>query len=79
MENAGIREGDLLVVDRSLPARENTIIIAAVDGELTVKRYRTKLGQVHLVPENERYSPLAITPEMDFHIWGIVTNVIHKV
>ena len=79
MENAGIQEGDLLVVDRSLPARENTIIIAAVDGELTVKRYRTTGGKVQLVPENERYQTLTITPEMDFHIWGIVTSVIHRV
>lgn len=79
MENAGIQEGDLLVVDRSLPARENTIIIAAVDGELTVKRYRSTGGKVQLVPENERYKVLTITPEMDFHIWGIVTSVIHRV
>ncbi len=79
MENAGIQEGDLLVVDRSLPAREGTIIIAAVDGELTVKRYRLRNGQTELVPENERYKVLTVTPEMDFHIWGVVTSVIHRV
>lgn len=79
MENAAIQEGDLLVVDRSLPAREGAIIIAAVDGELTVKRYRLSGGKVQLVPENERYKVLTITPEMDFHIWGVVTSVIHRV
>ena len=79
MANAGISEGDLLVVDRSLPAKENAIIIAALDGELTVKRLQHKGGVPHLVPENDRYKTIAVTAENDFHIWGVVTSVIHKV
>lgn len=79
MINAGIHEGDLLVVDRSMPAKENTIIIAALDGELTVKRLRYHNGQPHLIPENDRYGVIAVTSENDFHIWGVVTSVIHKV
>ena len=79
MENAGIQDGDLLVVDRSLPAREHAIIIAALDGELTVKRLRYQQGQPQLVPENDRYKVITIEPDQDFHIWGVVTSVIHKV
>jgi len=79
MENAGIQDGDLLVVDRSLPAREHGIIIAALDGELTVKRLRYHKGRPQLVPENERYPVIDIAEGQDFHIWGVVTSVIHKV
>jgi DNA polymerase V len=79
MENAGIQEGDLLVVDRSIPAKEGAIIIAALDGELTVKRLRYQLGQPQLVPENDKYRVITIEPDNEFHIWGVVTSVIHKV
>jgi DNA polymerase V len=67
------------VVDRSLPAREHGIIIAALDGELTVKRLRYHKGRPQLVPENERYPVIDIAEGQDFHIWGVVTSVIHKV
>lgn len=79
MVNAGIHEGDILAVDRSLEARENSIVIAVVDGELTVKRLRRKNGHVELVPENDRYPVIGVGPEQDFRIWGVVTTVVHKV
>lgn len=79
MIDAGIHNGDILIVDRSLPALDGRIIIAILDGELTVKRLRKKGHQVTLVPENELYEPIEINEFNDFEVWGVVTNVIHKV
>lgn len=80
MIDAGIHPNDLLVVDLSLKAKNNQIIIAYINGEFTVKRLKIeKNKQMWLYPENKDYSPLQITEEMDFRIWGVVTNVIHGV
>lgn len=79
MINAGIFPGDILIVDRSLEAADKKIVIAVVDGELTVKRLRIRAGRPFLEPENDQYTPIEITPDMTFEIWGVVTNVIHKV
>jgi DNA polymerase V len=78
MEGAGICEGDVLVVDRALDARENAIIVALVNGEFTVKRLFTIGDTLFLMPENPHYDPLPITEEMEFRVWGIATYVIHK-
>ncbi len=78
MLGAGIHDGDLLVVDRSLEASHNRVVIAAVDGELTVKRLVRRKGQVLLMPENEEYNPIDITEREHVHIWGVVSYVIHK-
>ena len=79
MVGAGIHSGDLLIVDRSLEAREGTVIIAVVNGELLVKRLRFNGSQPCLVAENPEYPELEITEAMDFQVWGVVTNVIHAV
>lgn len=79
MIGAGIYDGDILVVDRSLTCRDNVIAIAVVDGELTVKRFFTRGNEVVLKAENPKYPDITVTQEMDFRIWGIVTTVIHKV
>ena len=79
MINAGIQPDDLLIVDRSLEAVSNKIVIAIVDGELTVKRLRIDDGMYWLLPENESYAPICIDENIDFVIWGVVTYVIHKV
>lgn len=79
MINAGIFHNDLLVVDRSIEPMHGKIVIAAVNGELTVKRLSTEGASVQLVAENEAYPPIDISEGMDLHIWGVVTNVIHKV
>ncbi|MDZ7664933.1 MAG: translesion error-prone DNA polymerase V autoproteolytic subunit [Desulfotignum sp.] len=79
MIKAGIFPGDILIVDRSLEAVDKRIVIAVLDGELTVKRLRIRSGRPSLEPENDRYKPIEITPDMAFEIWGVVTNVIHKV
>jgi len=78
VEGAGICEGDVLVVDRALDARENAIIVALVNGEFTVKRLSALGDTLFLMPENPRYDPLLITEEMEFRVWGIATYVIHK-
>lgn len=79
MIGAGIHDGDLLVVDRSLPAEHNRIVIAAVEGELTVKRLKRRKDGVFLVPENPDYPEIEITHCEYVHIWGVVAYVIHKV
>ncbi len=78
MINAGIFPNDILVVDRSLKAEEGKVVIAVVDNELTVKRYRKKGKNIVLEPENEAYDPIIISEESEAFVWGVVTNVIHN-
>jgi DNA polymerase V len=77
MTGASIHDGDLLVVDRSLEPTDGKIVIAAVNGELTVKRLALKEGSVWLMPENSAYPPLQLKEGLDCVIWGVVTRVIH--
>ncbi len=78
MKDAGINNGDILVVDRSLEATSGRIIIAIVNGELTVKRFVQDSSSCQLVAANPDYPPVAITDETDFSVWGVVTSVIHQ-
>lgn len=78
MTGAGIYPDSILVVDRSEEPKSGKIIIAVINGELTVKRLQKGKDEVQLLPENPNYLPIYITPEMDFSIWGVVTYVIHK-
>jgi DNA polymerase V len=80
MHDSGIHNNDLLVVDKSLDARNNDIIIAALNGEFLVKRYLLKNNKVYLRAENEleSYPTITITEDMDFEVWGIVTHTIHS-
>jgi DNA polymerase V len=79
MVGAGIHSGDVLVVDRSVEARDGRIVIAVLDGELTVKRLRrTKSGGVSLHPENGAYQPIDVRDGTALEIWGVVTAVIHR-
>jgi DNA polymerase V len=77
MQDAGIHPRDLLVVDRSLEAISGKVVIAVVDGELTVKRLRKHRNKLWLMPENPNFQPIEIGENMELHIWGVVTNVIH--
>lgn len=79
MFGAGIYDGDLLIVDRSIEASHNKIVIAAIDGELTVKRLLRRPHQVVLAPENPDYPEFDITHREHVYIWGVVTYAIHKV
>ena len=78
MIGAGIHHGDLLVVDRSLEPRDKSVVIAVLNGELTVKRIRMNNKKIALVPENPNYSPLEVAADTTFEVWGVVTSVIHK-
>ncbi|MBD5608162.1 MAG: translesion error-prone DNA polymerase V autoproteolytic subunit [Desulfovibrio sp.] len=78
MIECGIHDGDLLVVDRSREALHNRVVIAAVDGELLVKRLQRRGKRTFLAPANPEYPDLEITNLEYVHIWGVVTYVIHK-
>lgn len=78
MAGAGILSGDLLVVDRSRTAADGCVVVAVLDGELTVKRLRKRQGQVFLEAENADYAPIAISGESDLRLWGVVTAVARR-
>jgi DNA polymerase V len=78
MIGAGIHSGDILVVDRSLEPGTNSVVIAVINGDLTVKRILRTGGKLYLAPENPRYRPIEIREGMEFEVWGVVTNVIHS-
>jgi len=75
MLGAGIHNGDLLVVDRALEPVDGKIVIAVLDGELTVKRLERRAGQVRLMPESPAFAPIVVNNEQDLVIWGVVTNL----
>lgn len=77
MINAGINSGDLLIVDRALTPKDNDVVVAILNGELTVKRIRKIENMLYLWPENKNFAPIKITPAMDFEIWGVAVHVIH--
>jgi len=77
MVDAGIYPDDILIVDRSLEAKHNKIIIAVVDGEVTVKRLQIIEGKVVLKAENKDYKDILVSGELN--TWGVVTSIIHRV
>ena len=79
MIGAGLDDGDLLVVDKSLEPTHNKIAVCFIDGEFTVKRLKVTTEGVYLQPENPIYDPILVTENSDFQIWGIVTHVIKRV
>ena len=79
MVNAGIKSGDLLIVDRSLEPKDKKIVVAIINGEFTVKRILKKGDKLYLAPENDNLAPIEIKEEMDFEVWGVVTSVVHSV
>ncbi len=76
MTGAFIPENALLIVDKSLKPRHRDIIVAVVNGEFTVKRLIKTFNKCVLQPENPSYKPLEITEEMDFVVWGVVTQIL---
>lgn len=79
MVGAGLDDGDLLVIDRSLEPKDGKIAVCFVDGEFTVKRLKVDKDCVWLMPENAQYKPLQVTEENELIIWGIVTHVLKAV
>lgn len=78
MINAGIKSGDILIVDRSLNPGSGHVVIAVLNGEFLVKKLHRRGNQTWLLPENPKYAPVQITAEANFEIWGVVTSVIHN-
>ena len=80
MENAGISDNDLLVVDKSLEPKNRDIIVAAVNGEFTVKRYLINSDRTCLRAEEKsgHYPDINITDSVEFEVWGVVTHTIHN-
>ena len=76
MIGAGIDDGDILVIDRSLEPQNNKVAVCFIDGEFTVKRINIEKDCVYLMPENKNYLPIKVTDENELIIWGIVTYVI---
>ena len=77
MIGAGIFEGDLIVIDRSLTPKHNNIVVAVIDNDFTVKRLWLK-DKIELRPENPDYQPITLSGEVDMRIWGVVTAVVRK-
>lgn len=78
MQNIGIRDGDVLVIDRALEPVNDTIAVCYIDGEFTVKRVHVEGESCFLIPENPDYAPIPVHEDNHFMIWGIVTYVIKK-
>ena len=78
MIDAGIFPDDVLIVDRSLDPVDGSIVIAALNGELTVKRLSVSSTRVQLLPANPQFSPIDITEDQEMVIWGVVTLVLHQ-
>jgi DNA polymerase V len=79
MINAGIHHGDILIVDRALEPAHKKIIVAVINGELTVKRMHRIKDTLYLLPENDTFERMRVREEMDFQVWGVVTHVIHSI
>jgi len=78
MIGAGIQQGDILIVDKSLSAKSGKIVIAVVDGEFTVKRLHKYKGNITLKAENPDFEDIKIKGDDELIIWGVVTSVIHQ-
>ena len=79
MIGAGLDDGDLLVIDRSLSPENGKIAICFIDGDFTVKRIKKEKGKFYLIPENKNYKKILVNEENKLIIWGIVTYVIKKI
>ena len=79
MIEAGLDDGDLIIIDRSLDPENGKIAICFVDGEFTVKRIKKEKNKLFLMPQNKKYKPIEIKEENELIIWGVVEYVIKKV
>ena len=78
MINAGIKDKDLIIVDKSLIAKPGNIIIAMIDGEFTIKRLSIKNDELYLKAENHNYPDFSFKNHIDVQIWGVVIYSIHS-
>lgn len=78
MTGDGIDDGDILVIDRSLEPADGDLAVCCIDGDFTLKRISLREGQVWLIPSNEAFDPILVTPDHRFEVWGVVTYTIKR-
>ncbi len=78
MIDAGVDDGDLLVIDKSLVYKKDALAVCFIDGDFTLKRITTDGDQIILMPANKDYAPILVPKDADFAVWGIVTYIIKK-
>lgn len=78
MVEAGINEGDLLIIDRSLTPHDGNIAVCFVDGDFTVKRLSVRDNGIYLTPANAKFPELRVSEDSNFQVWGVVSHIIKK-
>lgn len=78
MVEAGINEGDLLIIDRSLTPHDGNIAVCFVDGDFTVKRLNVRDDGIYLTPANAKFPELRVSEDSNFQVWGVVSHIIKK-
>ena len=78
MIDAGIADGDLLIIDKALEPKDGDIAVCFLDGEFTLKRLALKEDGIYLMPANAEFKPIRITEENDFLVWGMLAYIVHK-
>ena len=78
MVDAGIMNGDILVVDRSIKAKSGKIVVANLNGEMLVRRFEQTFNKIRLIPDTRRLAAIEVDPFSEFSIWGVVTFAIHE-
>lgn len=78
LEEAGVTEGDILIIDKSLKPQDGNICVCFLDGDFTLKIIRHTENEIWLIPANKAYSPIRVTEDNNFMIWGVVTYTIKK-
>jgi DNA polymerase V len=79
MVDAGINEGDLLIIDRSLPPHDGSIAVCFIDGDFTVKRLSVRNERLFLTPANAQFPEIPVTDDSNFQVWGVVSHIIKHV
>jgi DNA polymerase V len=79
MINAGIFDGDIIIVDKSIKPQNGKIVVAVIDGEMLIRRYEKTMNRLRLIPETSKLAVLEVSEFMDFKIWGVVTYIIRSV
>lgn len=74
----GIESGDIIVIDRSIEPDDGDLAVCCIDGDFTLKRIHLEHGRVWLIPSNEAYDPILVTPDRNFEVWGVVTYTIKQ-
>jgi len=78
MIDEGISPGDILVIDRSIEPDDGDLAVCCLDGDFTLKRIKLSQGQVWLIPSNENFDPILVTPSCQFEVWGVVTYTVKQ-